>query len=139
MDVSNSEAYHELQAYTLAHGHPDFIHQYVVDAWTAQHADEKTKPIALTFALVGLHLHVDKGFSGRQVQLIHMRMAQHKRRWPSFPLPQERGTITVEEVLARPAGPERDQAINAWCASVWGAFSESHQAVAELLRQHRLV
>ena len=29
--------------------------------------------------------------------------------------------------------------IDAWCASVWGAFHESHQAVVELLKQHRIV
>jgi hypothetical protein len=37
------------------------------------------------------------------------------------------------------AGPERDAAIDAWCASVWRAFAESHAIVAELLRQHRIV
>lgn len=52
-EPSEPAAYDELQAYTLAHGDPAFIHQHVVDAWAAQHADEETKPIALTFALVG--------------------------------------------------------------------------------------
>ena len=50
------ELYHELSAYTLSHPDPSFIHQYVVDAFAAQTADENTKPIALTFALVGLYL-----------------------------------------------------------------------------------
>jgi len=136
---SEQEAYDELQGYTLAHGDPAFVHQHVVDAWAAQHADERTKPIGLTFALVGLYLHLERGFSGRQVQRAHMALARHKRAWPTFGLPQVRGSITATHVIAAPAGPERDRAIDAWCASVWGAFRESHRAVAELLEQHGIV
>jgi hypothetical protein len=130
------QAHQELQAYTLGRGDPAFIHQHVVDAWAAQHADERTRPISLTFALVGLYLHVEKGLSGRQVQRVHMELASRKRDWPSFPLPRERGAVTASEVMAASAGPERDRTIDAWCASVWEAFSESRHAVAELLEQY---
>ena len=53
---SEQGAYDELQCYTLAHGGGTLIHQHVVDAWSAQHADGRTKPIELAFALVGLYL-----------------------------------------------------------------------------------
>ena len=133
---SEEDAYDELQYYTLARGDSTFIHQHVVDGWAAQRADERTKPITLTFALVGLYLRVERRFSGRHVQRAHMVLARQKRSWPSFALPQERGSVTVTQVVAAPAGPERDQAIDAWCASVWDAFRDSHQAVAELLERH---
>lgn len=129
-------AYEELQCYTLAHGDPAFIHQHVVDAWAAQHADERTKPIALTFALVGLYLHLELGYTGRQVQLAHMAMGRRKRDWPSFALPKERGSVTASHVMAAPAGPERDRAIDGWCASVWGAFQEARQEVSDLLERY---
>ncbi len=96
---SPHEAYNELCAYTLAHGDPAFIHQHVVDAFAAQQADENTKPITLTFALIGLYLHVQKGRSGRRVQLVHMQLAQRKRRWPVWSFPRERGTLTVGDVI----------------------------------------
>ena len=136
---SDADAYEELQFYTLAHGEPAFIHQHVVDAWVAQQADERTKPMALTFALVGLYLHVERGFSGRQVQRTHMALARQKQDWPCFTLPHDRGSVTATEVAAAPAGPQRDQAIDAWCTSVWGAFRESRQAVAKLLEQQRVL
>jgi Family of unknown function (DUF5946) len=132
---SDSDLYHELCAYTLTHTGASFIHQHVVDAFTAQHADERTKPIGLTFALVGLYLHVEKDFSGRQVQRAHMDLARHKRTWPTFVLPQNRGSISVADVMSAPAGPERDAAIHAWSAAVWSAFRENQPAIAELLRQ----
>ncbi len=62
-------SYNELSYYTLALRDPAFIHQHIVDAFAAQTADEHTRPIKLTFALAGLYLHVEKGFTGRQVQL----------------------------------------------------------------------
>jgi hypothetical protein len=131
-------AYDELRYYTLAHRDPWFIHQHVVDAFTAQQANARMKPIALTFALVGLYLFVEKQLSGREVQRVHMELASNKQIWPIFPLPAKRGCITVIDVVAAPEGAERDKAIHAWCASVWEAFHESHRAVAELLRQRGL-
>jgi hypothetical protein len=132
-------AYEELQYYTLAHGEPTFIHQHAVDAWAAQHADHNTKPITLAFALVGLYLHVERGFSGRQVQQVHMALSRRSKNWPPFPLPRERGAVTAIAVMSAPPGPDRDQAIDAWCASVWNAFHDSRQAVAELLKQHGIM
>ena len=132
-------AYNELQAYTLGHGDPRFIHQHVVDAWAAQHANQHTKPIALTFALVGLYLHLERGFTGRQVQLAHMALGVQRRPWPSFPLPHDRGSVTARDVLGAPPGPERDQAIDAWCASVWDTFRENREAIADLVKQRGIV
>ncbi len=137
--ASERQAYDELQCYTLGHGGRGFIHQHVVDAWAAQHADEQTKPIGLAFALIGLYLHVERRFSGRQVQQVHMRLGQCKRTWPSFPLPRERGSVTAVQVIAAQAGPERDKAIDSWCSSVWDAFRDSHRAVAELLKHHGIL
>lgn len=136
---AEQDAYHQLCAYTLTHGHPDFIHQHVVDAWMAQHAGEGDKPIGLTFALAGLYLHLEKRFSGRRVQRAHMEMARSKRQWPVFALPGERGSITAVDVMAAPQGPARDQAIDDWCRSVWAAFSAHRPAIEALLRGYGLV
>lgn len=136
--ISNRDAYNELSCYTLAHGHPSFIHQHVVDAFAAQEADANTKAIALTFALAGLYLHVEKGLSGRQVQLAHMKMAQRKRLWPAFSLPRERGTITAADVVKASPGAERDHAIEAWCTSVWEAFRGNREVVGRLLVEYNL-
>ncbi len=131
--------YNELCYYTLAHSDPAFIHQHVVDAFGAQTADENTKPIKLTFALVGLYLHVEEQFTGRQVQLAHMKLGQEKQPWPNFFLPKERGAVTVAMVFAAPAGPERDAMIHRWCVSVWEAFRENRQAVSSLLIKHKII
>jgi len=134
--LSERDAYDALCAYTLTHGGAAFIHQHVVDAFAAQSADEHSKPIGVTFALVGLYLHVERAFTGRQVQRTHMVMARRKRSWPSFILPDQRGAITARTVLSAPEGIERDEAIDDWCASVWRAFIPNRQAVIDLLHQY---
>jgi hypothetical protein len=128
------EPYHELCAYTLTHGDPAFVHQYVVDAFAAQHADASTKPITLTFALVGLFLHVERMQTGKQVQRVHTLLARRRKDWPRFDLPAERGDVTVDDVLAAPPGADRDEMIDQWCASVWQAYSGTRDQIAELIR-----
>ena len=131
----DQESYDELRCYTLGLGDPQFIHQHVVDAYTAQHADADTRPIALTFALVGLYLLAERGFSGRQVQRVHTELAREREAWPEWPLPAARGVVTVADVVRAAPGRDRDAAIHAWCASVWQAFHASRAAVAALLRR----
>src|SRR2546423_5435861 len=112
--ASELDAYHELCAYTLTHGDAEFIHQHVVDAFAAQRATPSSKPIGVTFALVGLYLHVEKQYSGRHVQRVHMQLARRKRTWPTFVLPPNRGAMTAVDVMAAPARPEGGRAIPEW-------------------------
>ena len=111
--------YHELAGYTLAHPDPTFIHQYIVDAYAAQHADAHSKPISIAFALAGLYLHLERGYSGKEVQQAHMWLARKKQPWPRFTLPTDRGSMTTASVLHAEPGVERDEAIDRWSASAW--------------------
>jgi hypothetical protein len=129
------DAYDELCAYSLTHGDPAFIHQHVVDAYAAQHATEQSKAIGVAFALIGLYLQIERGYSGRQVQLAHMRLARKRKQWPAFTPPPTRGAMRVRAVLEAPPGDARDQAIRAWCASVWESWSSHHAQVTDLLRE----
>jgi hypothetical protein len=130
------DAYDELYVYTMER--PSFVLQHVVDAFGAQTASEETKPIRLVFALVGLYLRVEKQYSGKRVQRVHMQLGESRTPLPAIPLPKDRGSMTVVDVLAAPAGPERDAAIDAWCRSVWNSFRESRQTIVEFLQEHGL-
>ena len=130
--TSEEELQHELMFYTLAHGDPAFIHQHVVDAFGAQNATEESKPIAVVFALIGLYLHLERGFNGRQVQRAHMQLGTPRRTWSMPELPDRRGAIRVSDVLASAPGSERDIMIDVWCNSVWEAYAHLHGQVAEM-------
>lgn len=138
--VNNEQTiYEELCYYTLTHSDSSFIHQHVVDAFAAQTSNENDKPIKLTFALVGLYLHVEKQFNGRQVQLAHMKLARVKQDWPVFSLPKDRGAVTAADVMTSPVGPERDEMIHQWCVSVWDAFGENRQVISNLLVKNKII
>jgi hypothetical protein len=121
------EQYNELSYYTISHPSPSFIHQHIVDAYAAQYADENTKPITLAFALIGLYLYIERNYSGKEVQKAHMQLAKKRKQWPVFDQPEQRGAVTVSDVLAAPTGRERDEAIRKWCASVWEAYRGTHK------------
>ncbi|MFT3743217.1 MAG: DUF5946 family protein [Pyrinomonadaceae bacterium] len=134
--MTDREAYDELCCYTLSKGDVEFIHQHVVDAFAAQTATADDKPIKLTFALIGLYLHLEHGFSGREVQLAHMKLARSKREWPRFELPEGRGEMTARDVLQR---SDKQPAILDWCRCVWSKYVDQQLIVKEILRQSEIV
>ncbi|MEM6720158.1 MAG: DUF5946 family protein [Bacteroidota bacterium] len=133
--MNNDEAFHQLSYYTFAQPRAYFIHQHVVDAYAVQEADETTKPIKIVFGLVGLYLYLEKGFSGKEVQLFHMKMAKRKIEWPKIVLPEERDEITVLDVLATPDA-EKDKKIRLWCEKVWEAFAENRKVIIDLVNHY---
>jgi hypothetical protein len=125
----------ELYAYTLSRDRSEFIHQHAVDAYAAQHVGEGSKPIYLAAALIGLHLLCERGYTGRQVQLAHMKLSNGMKAWPLFKPPERHATLTVMDPLQEPAGAERDQKIKQWARDVWEMWHERHAEVEKLLRQ----
>ncbi len=117
----------ELSLYTVAPGRDDFIHQHVVDAYGAQHVNESSKPIAVIFTLMGLYLWLEKGFSGLQVQHMHMVFGKRKWQWPKIEPPRQRIAVNVATVLEAEPGPERDAMIRKWGEAVWSAYAESER------------
>jgi Family of unknown function (DUF5946) len=67
-----------------------------------------------------------------------MKLGRRKREWPKINLPKDRGSMTVIDVLAVPAGPERDKAIDDWCRSVWTSFGGNRQTIIALLREYQI-
>jgi hypothetical protein len=120
-------------------GRPNFILQHVVDAHQAQTATSDSGAMGLVFSLVGLYLHVEKRFTGTQVQQVHQRLSRTKRQWPSIHLPQERGVLSAVEVLAERAGIERDAAIDRWCKTVWQSFNDSRETVVRVLSEDGII
>lgn len=128
--------YDALSLYTLAHPDPSFIHQYIVDAYAASHAEENTKPITTAFALAGLYLFVERGYSGKQVQNAHKYLADKAqgKKWPLFLTPKGQSAITISDVLPAPEGEERNEVIKKWARSVWDLWKTEHSKVAFMVQ-----
>jgi len=125
--------YHELSAHTLSDRDPTFRHQLAVDAYAAQHAGPTSRSLTIAFALIGLYLVFERGFTGYQAQRAHMFLGRRKQDWPRLAPPDDRGGVTVADVVAV-GEMERHDAIRRWAASVWSAWHEQHERIAELVR-----
>jgi hypothetical protein len=126
----------ELSAsYTLTLGDPEFIHQLVVDAYAASHVGPGSKPIQVVFAVVGLWLVNEHGYTGRQVQLAHMRMAPRTKHWPVWAPPDARAALTVADALEAPL-EARQAAIKQWNAAVWKTWLPMRDEVERVAREH---
>lgn len=123
----------ELSFYTLAHGQIVFVHQHLVDAYGAQHVRVSKSTVGAAFSLAGLYLAVEKGFTGRQVQKMHILMARKSKEWPRFEPPASVGRLTVADVLKVDPGPGRDQELMRWCGCVWNAWSGEHERVRQMV------
>ena len=124
---------HELSYYTLGHGDRRFIHQHLVDAYGAQHVKPSKSTVGGAFTLAGLYLAVERGFTGREVQKMHMVMARRAKQWPRFVPPGPMGPLTVADVLAEEPGPVRDAALMLWCGAVWAAWLPEQPRVREMV------
>ena len=128
------QLYDELSAYTLSLQDADFIHQFAVDTYGAQHAGAFVKPITITFALVGLYLAFEHNYTGRQVQKAHMLLARTSKKWPQFRLPEEKASLTVLDVLKTPEN-ERNDMLREWGKAVWSIWKSEHTKVAEFVQE----
>jgi hypothetical protein len=131
------EYFNELAFFTLNLNDECFVHQYVVDVYTCQYADNNTKPISLTFALVGLYLYIEKGYTGREVQKFHTLMSKNKIAWPNFTLASYQTLLVdISSVLACTSINERIELIEKWCIGVWEANKKNHEKVKDLVRHY---
>ncbi len=133
--------YEEVLAHTWQSGDAFFVHQYVVDAYATSHVSETMKPIQPFFALAGLYLASEKGYTGRQVQHAHMAMAQRPKNapahsWPVFTPPSSKPTLTIADVFAAPLGPKRDACIADWLRAVWETWADEHVRIRALTQQY---
>ena len=128
------ELLHKLSYYTLELRDPEFIHQLIVDTYMAQHFGQKVKPIGITFALVGLYLVNEKGYTGKMVQDVHVQLARvnASKNWPYFPEPTKKASLTVKSILE---STDKNKAIRDWSESVWEIWKDQKAQIAEILRQ----
>ncbi len=127
-----TELYWQLSFYTLAKQDEDFIHQLLVDTYGAQHSGGITKRITTAFALAGLYLYLEKGYSGARVQEIHLLMAQNKTyEWPAF-APAQNNTMTIADVVH---ATDKDEQLLKWARSVWRNYESAKPQIIQMIEE----
>jgi hypothetical protein len=111
------------------------LHQLTVDAYAAQHPRDGGPPIATVFALVGLHLALDRDFSGLEVRGAHQRLAGDRRTWPALSAPAELAAVelTIFEIALADSAEGHLHALERWARAVWNAWRAEHDTVARMV------
>jgi hypothetical protein len=65
--------------------------------------------------------------------MAHIELSKNKKPWPLLDLPKFKGEITIAEVLLTEPGLARDLKIKDWCKSVWAAYSDWQNLIAEIV------
>ena len=123
--------YHELSAVILDNAALlGQWHQLGTDAYAAQHVGPQMRPITVWFALVGLHLALDRGLTGPQVRDAHQYLSARGGDWPQFPRPDSPGRLTAHDVPRAADGEALTVGLTAWADAVWQTWRPVHEAVA---------
>jgi hypothetical protein len=105
------------------------LHQLTVDTYAAQHPGPGVPAISVPFALIGLLLALEEGWSGVAVRAAHGYLAERDGDWPVFGPPASRGLVTAADVAAA-RGPEQHAAlVGRWAAVTWDAWREERDHV----------
>ena len=107
------------------------LHQLTEDAYGGQHAGPRVPAIGMAFALIGLHLAFDAGWSGNAVRAAHQYLAARHKEWPRFGQPSKPAALTVSHVAGSPTPEAHASRVRAWASSVWESWSAEHAAVRE--------
>jgi len=84
------------------------------------------------FGLIGLYLALEKGYTGRQVQLAHMKIANRRKDWPRPELPPRMAELTVLDVLRAGTDAEKEEMLMKWAESVWRIWEHQHGWIQEV-------
>lgn len=135
--LSCLKLYYELSYFTLSLQDEDFIHQLIVDTYAAQHFGINTKPITITFALVGLYLVNERHYTGKHVQQVHIDLANKSQKWPKFKLDNKSANINVLDILNCPDN-KKPHLIKEWSKSVWLTWKHEKEKVSCLLNKYQV-
>jgi hypothetical protein len=124
------EMYGEAVGFELSNASLQQHHQLTVDTYVAQHPGGHASDLGIAFALIGLHLSLDRGVGGEEIRGFHQRLANRGVGWPNLSPPADRGRVTVHDVASAGSVDEHARQVARWSASVWEAWGPSHETVA---------
>jgi len=108
-------------------------HQLTVDTYAVQHAGGPHPDKSVDVHLCGLHLVLQQGWKPVTVPPILQRIAGLIEAWPHYDPPPQIGDVTVCDVALSKSLSDHIETVKRWATLVWTAWSEHHQAVAELV------
>jgi hypothetical protein len=106
------------------------VHHLTVDAYSVQHpgtpSRHNTKSVVVH--LIGLFAGLEQQLSQQKVAKL-MDGATQKIKFEWLDPPQNRGDITVADVLKAQSAVEHEKLVHQWARESWSAWSDYHRQV----------
>lgn len=117
------------------------VHRMTVDAYCAQHpgAPERRAIQSINVHLAGLYITVEKRLSGDFARKVIGALIAHDRdgfRW--LAPPADLGKVRVVDIISAEDADAHGEAVEAWGASVWSAWSAHHAHIFQLTERAML-
>ena len=112
------------------------LHRLSVDAYAVQHPGVNGPQARNS---VGIHLSrlsliLERGWPIERANDAMLAITAKKRHYPWLTPPEQRGEITVKDVLAARGPEEHETEVTLWAESVWRAWAEHHATVRAWLK-----
>jgi Family of unknown function (DUF5946) len=112
---------------------PDYraVHQVLVDAYAAQHAggSSRREVQSVSLCLMTLCLFVEDGVDPAQGPALHKEMVAHRPDFTWLAPPDQRGLMTVADVLSARDADEHRRLVREWGREVWRAWAPHHPTI----------
>ena len=115
------------------------LHRLSVDTYAVQHpgVDGPQARNSVGIHLSRLELVLVRGWPIERANDAMLSLTAKKRDYPWLTPPEQRGEVTVKDVLVARDAPEHEAAVTRWAHSAWKAWAEHHATVNEWLREMR--
>jgi hypothetical protein len=112
------------------------VHQLTVDAYAVQHAGGPHPDKSVSVHLTGLYLALDRGLPAMSVPRFLQSLAGQVKRWPFYPPPADRGTMTVLDIALSGSPAAHIENSRVWASQVWAAWLPHHEYIASFAKQY---
>ncbi|MGB7859193.1 MAG: DUF5946 family protein, partial [Acidimicrobiia bacterium] len=92
--------------------------------------------LGVAFALIGLRLSLDDGWSGNQVRDVHRSLAAMALDWPEFAVPEQPATMTIFDVALADSEEAHADLVTRWAGAVWASWRARHDDIETLISQY---
>lgn len=108
------------------------LHRLTVDAYAVQHPgiDCPQARNSVGIHLSRLYLILERGWSIQRANDAMVAITAKKRTYPWVTPPNNRGAITVQDVLKSQNSSDHLHAVENWAKSAWQAWSAFHETVS---------
>jgi uncharacterized protein DUF5946 len=112
------------------------VHQLTVDSYAVQHPGGRHPDKSVAVHLSGMHLMLDRGVAPTTATRLLQRLADSRPDWPHFPPPENRGFLTIGDVVRSGSLEAHVESVRKWAREVWGTWAPRHAEVARFVARH---